>query len=68
MIVSKSRPAVMNISSFIASSSSTASSPIAHKKSGDADCFGENDSRMSIESSSLDAASTSQVRLNTLAG
>ena len=37
--VSKSRPSAMIFSSFIATSSSTASSPIA--KSGDADCFGE---------------------------
>ena len=41
-VVSKSRPAVMKISSyFIATSSSGASSPIASKKFGDADSFGE---------------------------
>ena len=61
-VVSKSRPAAMNLSSFIATSSSTASSPIA-SKSPDADSFGKPDSRMSIEPSSFDAASTSQVRL-----
>ena len=41
-VVSKSRPAVMNMSSFfLATSSSAASSPIASKKSGDADSFRE---------------------------
>ena len=39
--VSKSRPAAMNLFSSIATSSSSASSPIASKKSGDADGFGE---------------------------
>ena len=68
VIVSKSRPAVMNVSSFIATSSSTASSPIAPKSPGMPIVSVKPDSRMSIESSSLDAASTSQVRLNTLAG
>ena len=37
----KSRPAAINLSSSIATSSSTASSPIASEKSGDADSFGE---------------------------
>ena len=45
-VVSKSRPALMNISSFIATSFSTASSPIASKSSGDADAAsGKPDSR-----------------------
>ena len=62
-VVSKSRPAVMNMSSFIATSSSTASSPIASKSPGMPMASGKPDSRMSIETSSFDAASTSQVRL-----
>ena len=49
-VVSKSRPAVLNMSSFIA----TSSVPIAS---------GKPDSRMSVEPSSFDAASTSQVPL-----
>ena len=61
-VVSKSRPAVMNIS-FIATSCSTASSPIASKSPGMPIASGKPDSSMSIESSSFDAASTSQVRL-----
>ena len=63
-VVSKSRPAVTKKSSFIAtSSSSTASSPIASKSLGMPIASGKPDSRISIESSSFDAASTSQVRL-----
>ena len=61
-VVSKSRPAVMNMSFFIATSSSTASSPIASKSPGMPKASGKPDSRMSIESSSFDAASTSRVR------
>ena len=60
-VVSKSRPAAMNLSSFIATSSSTASSPIASKSPGMPIGSGKPDSRMS--SNSFDAASTSQVRL-----
>ena len=63
LIVSKSRPAEMNLSSLIATSSSTASSPIASKSQGMPTASEKPDSRMSIESSSFDAASTSQVRL-----
>ena len=62
-VVSKSRPAVMNISSFIATSSSTASSPIASKCPGLPIASEKPDRRMSIEPSSFDASSTSQVRL-----
>ena len=62
-VVSKSRPAVMNISSFIATSSSTAPSPNASKSPEMPIASGKPDSRMSIEASSFDAASTSQVRL-----
>ena len=62
-VVSMSRSAVMNISSFIATSSSTASSPIASQSPGMPIALGNPDSRMSIEPSSFDAASTSQVRL-----
>ena len=62
-VVSKSRPAVMNISSFIATSSSTASSPIASKSPKMPIASGKTDSRMSIEPSSFAAAQISQVRL-----
>ena len=63
-VVSKSRPAVMNMSSFlIATSSSAASSPIASKSPRMPIASGKPDSRMSVEPSSFDAASTSQVRL-----
>ena len=61
-VVSKSRPAAMNKSSFIATSSSTASSPIASKSPGIPIASRKPDSRMGIEPSSFDAASTSQVR------
>ena len=61
--MSKSRPAAMKISSFIATSSSAASSPIASKSPGMPIASGKPDSRMSVEPSSFDAASTSQVRL-----
>ena len=53
----------MNLHSFSATSSSTASSPIACKSSGMPTASEKPDSRMSIEPSSFDAASTSQVRL-----
>ena len=60
-VVSKSRPAVMNMSSyFIATSSSAASSPIASKSPGMPIASGKPDSRMSVEPSSFEAASTSQ--------
>ena len=62
-VVSKPRPAVMNFSPFIATSSSTASSPIASKSPGMPIASEKPDSRMSIQPNSFDAASTSQVRL-----
>ena len=63
-VVSKSRPAVMGMSSYlIATSSSAASSPIASKSPGMPIASGRPDSRMSVEPSSFEAASTSQVRL-----
>ena len=62
-VVSKSRPAAMNLSSFLATSSSTASSPIASKRLGMPIASVKPDSRMSIEPNTFDAASTSQVRL-----
>ena len=53
----------MNMSSyFIATSSSAAWSPIASKSQGMPTASGKPDSRMSVEPSSFDAASTSQVR------
>ena len=61
-VVSKSRPAVMNISSCIATSSSTASSPIASESPG-MPASGKPDSWMSIDPNSFQAASTSEVRL-----
>ena len=62
--MSKSRPAVMNVSSyFAATSSSAASSPIASKSLGMPTASGKPDSRMNVEPSSFDAASTSQVQL-----
>ena len=62
-VVSKSRPAAMNLSPFIATSSSTASSPITSKSPGMPIASVKPDSMMSIEPNSFDAASTSQVRL-----
>ena len=53
----------MNIPSFIATISSAASSPIASKSPGMPTASGKPDSRVSIEPSSFDAASTCQVRL-----
>ena len=62
--VSKSRPAVMNMSSYLmSSSSSAASSPIASKSPGTSGASGRPGSRMNLAASSLDAASTSQVKL-----
>ena len=62
-VVSKSRPAAMNLSSSIATSSSTASSPLASKSPGILTASVKPDSRMSINPSSFDAASTYEVRL-----
>ena len=62
-VVSKSPPAVMKMFSFIATSSSTASSSIASKSPGLPIASEKPDSRMSIEPSSFDAASTYQVRM-----
>ena len=62
-VVSKSRPAAMNISSFIATISSSASNPIAPESPGMPIASVKPDSRMSVEPNSFDAASTSQVRL-----
>ena len=62
-IVSKSR-LVMNVSSYlIATSSSAASSPIASKYPGMSIASVRPDSRMSVEPSSFDAVSRSQKRL-----
>ena len=62
--MSKSRPAVLNISSYLMSScSSAASSPIASKSPGASGASERPDSRMNIAASSFDAASTSQVKL-----
>ena len=52
----------MNLSSFTAANSSTASSPIASKSPEMLIASGKPDRRMNIESNSFDAASTSQVR------
>ena len=62
-VVSKSRPAGMNISYFITISTSTASSPTASKSPGMPIALVKPNSKMSIEPSSFDATSTSQVRL-----
>ena len=62
--MSKSRPAVMNLSSYlIATSSSAASSPIASKSPGMSGASEKPSSRMNLEASSFDASSASQVRL-----
>ena len=58
-VVSKSRPAAINLSSFSATSSSIASSPIAPKSPGMPIASWKPDSRMSVEPSSSDATSTS---------
>ena len=52
----------MNPSSVLATSSSTASSPIATESPGMPNASVKSDSRMSTEPNSFDAASTSQVR------
>ena len=62
-VVSKSRPAAMNQSCFIATSFFAPSSPIASKSRVMPTASGKPDSKMSNEPSSFDAASTSQVRL-----
>ena len=62
-VVSKSRLAAMNLSSSIATSSSSASSPIASKSPEMPIASEKPDSRMNVEPSSFDAASTSQVQL-----
>ena len=62
--MSKSQPAVMNVSSYlIASSSSAASSPIASKSPGTSGASGRLGSRMNLAASSFDAPSLSQVKL-----
>ena len=61
-VVSKSRPAAMNLSPYLATSSSTASSTVASKSPRIPIASGNPDSRMSIEPNSFDAVSTSQVR------
>ena len=63
-VLSKSRPAVRNISSYlIATSSCAASSPIAAKSLGMSGTSGKPSSRMNLEASSFDTSSASQVRL-----
>ena len=62
-VVSKSRPAVMNISShLVASSSSAALSPIASTSPGMSGASGRPRGRMNLAANSFDAASASQVR------
>ena len=63
-VVSKTRPALMKMSSyFIATSFSAASSPIASESKGVPIASRRPDSRTSVEPSSFDVASTCQVRL-----
>ena len=63
-VVSKSRPAVMNMSSYlIATSSSAVSSAIVSKSLGMSGASGKPGSRMNLEASSFDAASASQVEI-----
>ena len=62
-VVSKSRPAVMNMSHFFATSSFSTSNAIASKRPGMPIASGKPDTRMSVGPSSFDAESTSQVRL-----
>ena len=50
------------MSSFKATSSSTASSPIASESPGMPIASGKHDSRMSVEPSSFDAASTQRLK------
>ena len=63
-VVSKSRPAVMNISSYLMPPSScAASSPIASKSPVTSGASGRLGSRMNIAACSFDAASASQVQI-----
>ena len=63
-VVSNSRLAVMNVSSYLmSSSSSAASSSIASKSPGMPIASEKPDSKMIVEPSSFEAASASQVRL-----
>ena len=62
-VASKSRPAALNLSSSIATSSSSASSLNTSKSPGMPLASGKTLSRMSIEPRSFGAASTAQVRL-----
>ena len=62
-VVSKSRPAAMNLSSSIATNSSSASSPIASKSPGMPIASGKPYSKLRINQISFNEASTSQVRL-----
>ena len=61
-VVSKSSP-VMIVSSYVATSASAASSPIASKSPVMSGVSGKLGSRMNLEAKSFDAASVSQVRL-----
>ena len=61
--MSKSRPAAMNLSSFNATRSSSASSPIASKSPEVLIASKKPDSRISVDLSSFDASSTSQFPL-----
>ena len=63
-VVSKSRPAVRNVSSYLmSSSSSVASSPTASNSPEMSGASGRPSSRMNLAASSFDAASVSQVKL-----
>ena len=63
-IVSKSRPAVMNVSSYIvATSSSAATSPIASKSPGMSGASVKPSGKMNLDASSFDATSAFQVRV-----
>ena len=62
-VVFRSRPAVMGMFFFVATSSSTASSPIAPESPGMPIASVKPDSSMNVEPSSFDAAPMSQVRL-----
>ena len=63
-VVSQSRPGVMNVPSYLmSSSSSAASSPIASKSPGTSGASGRLGRKMNIAASSFDTASASQVKL-----
>ena len=63
-VVSKSRPAVINMSSYLmSSSSSAASSPISSKSPGTSGASGRPGRGMNIAASSFNAASPSQAKL-----